>query len=64
MNTTPLIVPQIEISAITLPSLEQFPPECQIELIQALAALLLDLPLLQDVQARISTQGASNEQPS
>ena len=64
MNTTPMIVPQIEITEINLPKLDQFSPECQAELIQALAALLLNLPQLQDLQARMGIPGANDEQPS
>jgi hypothetical protein len=48
MNSTPLIVPRIEIPASALPNWEQFPPERQNELIQALAALFL--PLLQELE--------------
>jgi hypothetical protein len=66
MNTTPLIVLQIEIPVITLPRLEQFSAERQAELIQALAALLLRLPQLQAIEQMMTAPftadpGASHE---
>ena len=56
MNTTSLIVPRIEIPISALPNLEQFPQECQQELIQALAALLLHLPQLQALEEEMSDE--------
>jgi hypothetical protein len=43
------------------PPWEQFPAECQVELIQALAALLLNLPQLQILQDEMLAQGADDE---
>jgi hypothetical protein len=50
MKTTPLIVPQMEIPISTIPHWDQFSPEHQHELIQALAELLLHLPQLQALE--------------
>ena len=52
MNSTPLIVQRIEIPTSALPDWDQFPPERQSELIQALAALFL--PLLQELEKEYS----------
>jgi hypothetical protein len=50
INDFSLIVPQLEILPSALPQWDQFPQECQGELIQALAALLLHLPQLQALE--------------
>jgi len=62
MNEMSTILPQIESPANGLPEWEQFPQECQSELIQALAALLLHLPQLQALEQGMVAQGASHEQ--
>jgi hypothetical protein len=67
MNTTPLIVLPNEIPTSALPVWDQFSQERQQELIQALAALLLQLPQFQALEAGMSTpvaaaRGAGNEQ--
>jgi hypothetical protein len=51
MNPSPWIVPQAEI-----PAWDQFPPECRDELVQALAALLLQLPQLQALEQEMSDE--------
>jgi hypothetical protein len=56
MNASPRIVPQIEISPSALPQWEQFSAECQAELIQALAALLLHLPVLQALEKEMGDE--------
>jgi hypothetical protein len=62
MNATPLIVHPISFDLNSpAPSWDQFPAECQVELIQALAALLLRLPQLQVLQQEMMTQGADDE---
>jgi len=58
MKATPLIVPRIEIPPQAVPAWEQFPPECQAELVQALATLLLRLPLLQEMEQALTGPGA------
>jgi hypothetical protein len=68
MNTTPLIVLPNEIPSSALPAWDQFSQERQQELIQALAALLLQLPQIQTLEAgmaapQTSAPGAGNEQP-
>jgi len=68
MNSTPLIVLPNEIPSSTLPAWDQFSQERQHELIQALAALLLQLPQLQTLQAGMvapgaAATGAEHEQP-
>jgi hypothetical protein len=50
MNTSPLIVPQIEIPISALPQWDQFSAERQQELIQALAELMRHLPQLQALE--------------
>lgn len=62
MNTTALIVLPNEIPSSALPAWDQFSQERQQELIQALAALLLQLPQIQTLEAGLSTPGAGNEQ--
>lgn len=67
MKTSKMIVPQIKKPAMVLPGLEQFPRECQAELIQALAALLLRLPQLQAIEQMMTAgmatdRGARREQ--
>lgn len=54
MNTLPLIVPLLEIPDSAIPQWDQFPQECQRELIQALAALLLHLPQLQALEEEMN----------
>ena len=56
MNPSALIVPRIEIPAQAVPQWEQLPRECQQELIQALAALLLRLPQVQALEERMSDE--------
>jgi hypothetical protein len=62
MNASAMIVhpnsPELNSPA---PPWEQFPTECRDELIQALAALLLDLPPLQALQEEMVAQGAGDE---
>jgi hypothetical protein len=62
MNASAMIVqpnsPELNSPA---PPWEQFPAECQIELIQALATLLLELPQLQALQEGMLAQGAGDE---
>jgi hypothetical protein len=53
MNPTAPIVPRIEIPAQAVPHWEQLPRECQNELIQALAALLLRLPQVQRLEEKM-----------
>lgn len=53
MNPSALIVPRIEIPAQAVPPWEQLPRECQNELIQALAALLLRLPQVQRLEEKM-----------
>jgi hypothetical protein len=62
MNTTSLIVPQIELPTSALPAWEQFPQECQDELVQVLAAMLFTLPQLQALVKGMDVQGAGHEQ--
>lgn len=67
MNIRPNIVPQIETPISALPDWDQMPPDCQKDLIQALAALLLRLPQLQAIEQKMSVSvvvepGASHEQ--
>jgi hypothetical protein len=67
MNGSRMILPQIEIPANALPEWEAFPVECQSELIQALAELLLHLPQLQALEEGMSVpravaQGVCDEQ--
>jgi hypothetical protein len=67
MNMPATILPQIEIPASALPEWEQFPAECQNELIQVLAELLLHLPQLQALEEEMAApravaQGACDEQ--
>lgn len=62
MNISPLIVHPISFDLNNpAPSWDQFPAECQGELIQALAALLLHLPQLQVLQQEMKTRGADDE---
>ena len=58
MNTSCIILPQIEIPDSALPQWDQFPSECQSELIQALAALLLHLLQLQALEKEMAAPGA------
>ena len=58
MNPTPLIVLPNEIPSSALPAWEQFSQERQQELIQALAALLLQLPQLQALETQMTVAGA------
>jgi hypothetical protein len=62
MNDTYYILSQIETPVDRLPEWEQFPQECQNELIQALAGLLLHLPQLQALEQGMVAQGAYDEQ--
>ncbi len=62
MSVSPLIVhPNPPEQNSPAPPWEQFPAECQVELIQALAALLLHLPQLQALQEEMVVPGADNE---
>jgi hypothetical protein len=62
MNASALIVHPISLELNSpAPAWEQFPAECQDELIQALAALLLDLPQLQTLQEGMLAQEAGDE---
>ena len=56
MNPSILIVPRIEIPAQAVPQWEQLPQECQQELIQTFAAILLHLPQVQALEEKMSDE--------
>lgn len=56
MNPMPLIVPRMEIPTQSVPQWEQLPQECQQELIQAFAEILLHLPQVQALEEKMSDE--------